>query len=103
MSAILFNNIKNILLNKYNVTLYDWHGDWDARKGNLRGKISHRHVNDSLDGLDDERIAEMFAGYASTYGGNTISISGVSVDGVISPNPFVYILNKKKNEIHQRN
>ena len=66
MKSILFSNVKSILFKKYNVILYDWDADHDARKGRLVGKVSHRHGNDSLEPLDEEGVAELFAGSLAT-------------------------------------
>ena len=96
MKPILcFTNVKKIMFDKYNVSLRDW-DNLDGTKGRLVMKISYRHENDTLDTYDDESVAKMFAGLADTYGGNIVSLRGVSCDNNISLNPFVFVLSDVK-------
>ncbi len=96
-SIICFSKVKSIMFDKYNIKLYDWDNDFEARKGIIAGKSSFRHDSDSLDGLDDESVAKMFSELATNYGGTIVSIRGVSLDDEINHNPFVFILSEKKN------
>jgi hypothetical protein len=95
-AAIQFSNVKRIMIEKYNVKLYDWDGDFEARKGKLVGKSSFRHDNDQLVGMDDDGVAKMFAGLANSLGGNVVSVRGVSITDTISETPYVFVLSKKQ-------
>ncbi len=101
---LTFKGIQSVLSTKYNIKLYDWDNDWLARKGTLMGKVAYddRPPNDSIlkrpnlvgDEFRDEDVAELFADMADQFKGNVVSMRGVSTDGSISREPFLFILKK---------
>lgn len=93
-SVINFVNVKKIMQDRYQIKLLDW-CDFEARRSMLVGKSSHRHPNDSLEGLDDQEVAKLFADLAASYGGGAVAVSGVSCDNIISPNPFLFVVNPR--------